>query len=194
MIVGAVLFAICSCTCWGEIITRWTEVTQESTTAEKWTASATAADAQSSQLTFMTFLVAHKKWNTEHLISYTVYSSHICGKLTILWLLLAELRARSRQRIRGMSATFCSSNTQYTPQTRLNSTVTSRRRRRGLGPDRYMTISVHTTSVERIDHFGTTTSVQCYIGTLNLASLRDRLTVGHGNRRRLIAMTYLLCE
>ena len=37
----------------------------------------------------------------------------------------------------------------------------------GLGPDRYMTISEHTTSVHCIDHFGTTTSVQCYIGTLH---------------------------
>jgi len=87
-------------------------------------------------------------------------------------------------------------------------------RYRGLGPDRYMTISVHTTSVHdfrqirNLDHFGTcttsvrvsrvphryiplryialTTSVQCHIGTL----LRD--TVGPGDRRRL--SDYLLCE
>jgi len=42
---------------------------------------------------------------------------------------------------------------------------------KGLGPDQYMTISVHTTSV------------QCHIGTLNHALLRD--TVGPGNRRKL---------
>jgi len=47
------------------------------------------------------------------------------------------------------------------------------------GPLRYMyyfgtckqsTMSVHTTSVHCIDLFGTTTSVQCYIGTLGHAS------------------------
>jgi len=81
----------------------------------------------------------------------------------------------------------------------------------GLGPDRYMTISVHTISVHvfrqirNLDHFGTcttsvrvsrvphryiplryialTSSVQCHISTLNHAFLRD--TVGPGNRRRL---------
>jgi len=94
----------------------------------------------------------------------------------------------------------------------------SETRLRGLGPDRYMTISVHTTSVHvfrqirNLDHFGTcTTSVRVsrvprrYIPLryivlttsvqplrYNAASvhytprtLRDRPTVGPGNRRRL---------